>query len=64
MSVFKIFLYFFLIFIASFSTIAKEISTSTVRADSHAPISVMCDHYHKKGEIMWSDRYMLMDMDG
>ena len=64
MNIFKIFLYFFLIFIASFSAIAKEISTSTVRADSHAPISVMCDHYHKKGEIMWSYRYMLMDMDG
>lgn len=34
------------------------------RADSHAPIGVMGDHYHAKGEWMFSYRYMYMDMDG
>jgi len=35
---------------------------STARPDSHAPISVMGDHLHKKGEVMFSYRYMGMDM--
>jgi hypothetical protein len=35
-----------------------------VRADSHAPIGVMAEHMHKKGEWMVSLRYMNMDMDG
>jgi len=30
----------------------------------HAPIGVMGDHTHKKGEMMFSYRAMLMDMDG
>lgn len=34
------------------------------RPDSHAPISVMGDHMHKKGEWMLSYRYMHMDMSG
>ena len=34
------------------------------RADSHAPIGVMGDHYHKAGEVMLSYRYMHMSMDG
>ena len=34
------------------------------RPDSHAPIGVMGDHMHKKGEFMFSYRYMYMDMDG
>jgi len=34
-----------------------------VRADSHAPIGVMADHMHKKGEWMLSFRYMNMDME-
>jgi len=33
-------------------------------ASSHAPIGVMGDHMHKKGEVMLSYRYMYMDMDG
>ncbi len=37
---------------------------SPVRADGHAPIGVMGDHMHKKGEWMLSYRYMHMDMDG
>lgn len=35
-----------------------------IRADGHAPIGVMGDHLHKKGEFMFSYRYMRMDMDG
>ncbi len=33
-------------------------------ATDHAPIGVMADHRHKKGEVMLSYRYMLMDMEG
>ena len=37
---------------------------SSARADGHAPIGVMGDHTHSKGEFMFSYRYMLMNMDG
>lgn len=40
-----------------------EASLGCVRADSHAPIGVMGDHLHKKGEWMLSYRYMTMSMD-
>lgn len=33
-------------------------------AYNHAPIGVMGDHLHKKGELMFSYRYMDMDMEG
>ena len=33
-------------------------------ASDHAPIGVMADHRHKKGEAMISYRYMYMDMGG
>ena len=33
-------------------------------ATDHAPIGVMADHRHKKGEWMVSYRYMYMDMSG
>lgn len=33
-------------------------------ATDHAPIGVMADHRHKKGEWMTSYRYMYMDMSG
>lgn len=33
------------------------------RIDDHAPIGVMADHYHKKGEWMASLRYMGMSMN-
>ncbi len=33
------------------------------RPDAHAPISIMGDHTHKKGEFMFSYRFMLMNMD-
>jgi len=34
------------------------------RPDSHAPIGVMGDHVMDEGEIMFSYRYMKMEMDG
>ena len=37
---------------------------NVARADGHAPIGVMGDHLHKKGEWMVSYRYMQMHMDG
>jgi hypothetical protein len=35
-----------------------------VYADDHAPIGVMADHAHKKGEVMFSFRAMHMEMQG
>lgn len=35
-----------------------------VKADDHAPIGVMADHAHKKGEVMFSFRAMHMEMEG
>ncbi len=35
-----------------------------LRADGHAPIGVMGDHRHEAGEIMFSYRFMTMEMDG
>ena len=35
-----------------------------VYATDHAPIGVMADHRHKKGEVMTSYRYMRMEMSG
>ncbi len=37
---------------------------SSGRPDGHAPIGVMGDHTHEKGEMMLSYRYMYMSMDG
>lgn len=37
---------------------------SGARPDGHAPIGVMGEHTHNAGGIMFSYRYMLMDMDG
>ncbi len=34
------------------------------RPDGHAPISVMGDHYHNKGGLMFSYRFMNMNMEG
>ena len=36
----------------------------TFRADDHAPIGVMADHYHEAGEVMFSYRFMSMSMKG
>jgi len=37
---------------------------TAIRADSHAPIGVMGDHMHERGEFMISYRYGFMDMSG
>lgn len=43
---------------------AHENDTTAPHAMDHAPIGVMADHRHRKGEVMISYRYMTMDMDG
>lgn len=42
---------------------AQEAWTSA-RPDGHAPIGVMGDHTHNKGELMFSYRFMTMTMEG
>ncbi|UCS95219.1 transporter [Echinicola marina] len=37
---------------------------SSKRPDGHAPIGIMGDHYHSKGEWMFSYRFMSMNMNG
>ena len=46
------------------SAAAHENDPQAAHAADHAPIGVMADHRHKKGEVMLSYRYMNMDMDG
>lgn len=43
---------------------AVTLADNTTRADSHAPMGVMADHTHARGEWMFSYRFMTMDMDG
>lgn len=43
---------------------AAENQWSSGRPDGHAPLGVMGDHVHGKGEWMLSYRYMFMSMDG
>ena len=45
---------------AAFGVNAQE----ALRADDHAPIGVMADHYHEAGEVMFSYRFMSMSMSG
>lgn len=47
-----------------FDSLAQGDSWSGSRPDGHAPISVMGDHYHKKGGMMLAYRYMPMWMEG
>ncbi len=49
---------------AGFSVSGGGHSHGGVRADGHAPIGVMGDHMHKKGEWMFSYRFMRMEMEG
>ncbi len=42
--------------------LAQEEAGTASKPDSHAPIGVMGDHLHKKGELMFSYRYMRMSM--
>lgn len=48
----------------SSTTLANDLSTSSSRPDYHAPIGVMRDHVHKKGEFMTSYRVGYMKMRG
>ena len=52
---------FLIITVMFFNSVTKE-TFSQVRADDHAPISIMGDHYHEAGEFMISYRYMPMTM--
>ncbi len=47
-----------------FCTTIVTAQWSADRPDGHAPIQVMGDHTHSKGELMISYRYMLMNMNG
>lgn len=53
-----------ILLLCSIASTAQENLWSSARPDGHAPISVMGDHYHKKGEFMLSYRYMPMWMKG
>lgn len=53
-----------LILSLSVSAHADEHIAGNAKPDSHAPIGVMGDHVHKKGEWMLSYRTMFMEMDG
>jgi hypothetical protein len=46
------------------SAFAQNNLWSSARPDGHAPIRVMGDHYHQKGELMFSYRFMPMWMEG
>lgn len=45
-------------------SISRAQTHTHLRADDHAPIGVMADHYHEAGEFMFSYRYMSMSMQG
>jgi len=55
------FLIISVIFLLSFPAFAGD---DCPRPDAHAPISVMGDHIHQEGEVMFSYRFMRMNMDG
>ena len=57
-------IYIILFLFTSLSFADHKDNDEDPRADSHAPIHIMCDHYHKKNEIMLSYRFMMMGMDG
>ena len=53
-----------LILLCANIAVAQENQWTSARPDGHAPISIMGDHYHKKGKFMFSYKYMPMWMDG
>lgn len=53
-----------IILCVNFSNAQNENEWKSNRPDGHAPISVMGDHVHQKGEIMFSYRLMSMGMNG
>lgn len=54
----------FLVSLLAAMSLAQAHDWDLAVPDSHAPIGVMGDHTHDKGELMLSYRYMRMDMDG
>lgn len=50
--------------LSSTNAFAQSGKWTSGRPDGHAPIGVMGDHYHAKGEWMFSYRYMPMRMQG
>ena len=54
---------FFAIAMATLSS-AQSLPWSSSRADGHAPLGVMGDHVHHKGDWMTSYRFMDMQMEG
>ena len=53
-----------ILLLVSTPNLAQDNLWSSSRPDGHAPISVMGDHLHKKGEFMLSYRFMQMKMEG
>ncbi len=62
-SMLKSFAVLSLLSICGTTAFAQQRWTSS-RPDGHAPIGVMGDHTHEKGELMLSYRWMYMDMSG
>ena len=52
------------LFLCTTTSIAQDSLWTSSRPDGHAPISVMGDHTHDKGGLMFSYRSMLMSMEG
>ncbi|MEX2565433.1 MAG: hypothetical protein WD431_05790, partial [Cyclobacteriaceae bacterium] len=52
-----------IVLLCSTVAIAQENKWSSARPDGHAPISVMGEHMHNKGEFMFSYRFMPMWME-
>lgn len=55
---------FFTVCLACIQAYADAPGSSAGNAADHAPIGVMGDHMHEKGEFMLSYRFMHMDMQG
>lgn len=49
---------------SAFALASHSAHAHSIYADDHAPIGVMGDHAHRKGEIMLSARVMHMEMQG
>ena len=63
-NLFKIKILFISATIVAHADVNHSHCNSAPRADGHAPISIMGDHTHGKGEWMLSYRFMQMGMDG
>ena len=58
----KLFMLLAMLYVVSTQLIAQDETKAVANPDSHAPIGVMGDHMHKKGELMFSYRFMSMSM--